>query len=127
MEDDPAATSTRLLRVDAHPMWARLRDLLRERGLDPDHVAIADLFPDDTDMEFGIVVVPDGQVFEFDLVYGRGDLNTAAATAIIGDWRDRTDSWRDSPFRPQIESAFRFLDRTDVTSPRPDPAHRDGL
>ncbi len=94
--------------------------------MDPDHVALAELFPDDTDMEFGTVVVPDGQVFEFDLVYGKGDLKTAAGTAIIGDWRDRTDWWRDTPFRPQIESAFRFLGCPDVVSPRPDAANRDG-
>ena len=90
-------------------MWSRLRALLRERGLDPDRIALADLFPDDTDTEFGIVVTPELQVYEFDLVYGKGDLNQQAASAIITDWRDRTDWWRDTSHRAEIESALRLL------------------
>jgi hypothetical protein len=47
-------------------MWSRLRALVRERGVDPDRIALATLFPDDTDMEFGIVVTPEQEVYEFD-------------------------------------------------------------
>jgi hypothetical protein len=109
MAYDSAADSTRLLRMDDDPMWIRLRSLLVDRGLDPQRVALATLFPDDTNMEFGIVVTADGSVYEFDFIYGKGDLNQQAATAFIADWRDRTAWWRDTPHRREIESALQLL------------------
>jgi hypothetical protein len=109
VDNDVAAKSTQLLRDDSNPVWARLRELLRARGLDPDRVALADFFPDDTDMEFGIVVTPDGHVYEFDFIYGKGDLATQAGTATISEWRDRSTWWRDTPHRARIEQAFRLL------------------
>ena len=104
-----AELSTRLLRKSGDPVWARLRELLRARGLDPGQVALANLFPDDTNMEFGIVVTPDGRVYEFDLTYGKGDLRRQAVTATISDWRDRTADWRDTTDRGDIEAAFDLL------------------
>jgi len=109
MGGDSAVESTRLLRGDDDPMWARLRTLMTERGFDPQRVALATFFPDDTNTEFGVVVTPAGEVYEFDLVYGKGDLTQQAATATITDWRDRTEWWRDTPHRNEIESAFRLL------------------
>jgi len=109
VDNDVAARSTQLLREDGDPVWSRLRELLMARGLDPHRIALADFFPDDTDMEFGIVVTPDGHVYEFDFIYGKGDLVAQAGTATISDWRDRTTWWRDTPHRAQIEQAFRLL------------------
>ncbi|HEX6393426.1 MAG TPA: hypothetical protein VFZ97_08285 [Acidimicrobiales bacterium] len=111
MDEDVATQSTRLLRESDDPVWVRLRELLTAKGLEPGRIALADFFPDDTDMEFGIAVTPEGHVYEFDFRYGKGDLRTAAATATISDWRDRTDWWRDTPSRQQIEAAFRLLAR----------------
>lgn len=65
MDENVAEASTRLLHEDEHPSWGRLRDLLLSKGLDPAHVALANLFPDDTETEFGIVVTSDGHVYEF--------------------------------------------------------------
>ena len=102
---DARAEYTRLLRSDSGPEWARLRALLSERGLDPNAVALATFFPDDVDMSFGILVTPGDHVYEFDLTYDTGDL----AAAVISDWRDRSESWRESPHRIAIEAAFRLL------------------
>ena len=74
-----AAKSTQLLREDDDPLWTWLRELLRVRGLDPDQIALADFFPDDTDREVGTVVTPEGCVYELEMVYGKGDLRTAQA------------------------------------------------
>jgi hypothetical protein len=97
------------MRSDESPLWSRLRELLRERGFDPNQVALATLFPDDTNMEFGILVTRDEHVYEFDLIYGKGDLNHQAASAFITDWRDRTEWWRDTPRRGDIELAVQLL------------------
>ena len=109
-----AELSTHLLRTDEGPLWSRLRKLLDERGLDPNSVALADLLPDDTDMEFGIIVTPEGDVYEFDLVYGNGDLEEQAASATIADWRDVTAWWRDAPHRAEIDAALRLLGKEET-------------
>jgi hypothetical protein len=107
--DDSATVCTRLLRTDQDPVWARLRSLMTDRGLDPQRIALATFFPDDGHVEFGIVVDSDDHVYEFDFVYGKGDLNQQAATATITDWRDRTEWWSGTPHRNDIEAAFRLL------------------
>lgn len=107
--ESTAEASTRLLREGDEPVYARLRILLAERGLDASKVALATFFPDDTDMEFGVVVTPDRHVYEFDLHYGGGDLRHQAETAMITSWRDRTDWWDSTPHRQEIEDALRLL------------------
>jgi hypothetical protein len=104
-----AAASTRLLRESDDPLYARLRSLLTERGIDCGRSALATFFPDDTDMEFGVLVTPDRRVYEFDLHYGRGDLAAQVAAATITDWRDRTDWWESTAHRRDVEDALRLL------------------
>jgi hypothetical protein len=109
MTESVAEASTRLLRESNEPIWVRLGALLVERGVDVDRSAMATLFPDDTDMEFGVIVTPDRRVYEFDLHYGSGDLVEQAATATITDWRDRTGWWESTSSRPDIEDAVRII------------------
>jgi hypothetical protein len=109
VNEDIAAASTRLLRTDDGPVWSRLRELLVGRGFDPNSIALANFFQDDTDMELGIIVTPDDHVYEFGFQYGKGDLKQQARTAWITEWRDRTERWRDTAHRTEIESARRLL------------------
>jgi hypothetical protein len=104
-----AEASTRLLREATDPLYVRLRSQLAERGIDVDQSALAAFFPDDGNMEFGVVVTPDRRVFEFDLHYGKGDLRQQTDTATITDWRDRTEWWSSTPSRADVEDAFRLL------------------
>ena len=60
---------THLLRTDLSPMFERLRLLFSERGVDPKAAQLAQLFSDDNSLQYGIVVAPNGQVFEFDYVW----------------------------------------------------------
>jgi hypothetical protein len=108
--ESTAEVSTRLLRESDEPLYARLRSLLTERGIDCGQAALATFFPDDADMEFGVLVTPDRRVYEFDLHYGEGDLQAQVATATITDWRDRTDWWDSTPHRRDVENALRLLD-----------------
>jgi len=105
-----AAASTRLLRESDDPLYARLRSLLTERGIDCGQSVLATFFPDDTDMEFGVLVTPDRRVYEFELHHGKGDLQAHVATATITDWRDRTDGWDGAPHRRDVEDALRLLE-----------------
>ena len=75
MSESGASASTRVQHTSEEPLFARLRELLAAEGIDPDRAAVAALFPDDTDMEFGVVVTTDRRVVEFDLHYGPGDLS----------------------------------------------------
>jgi hypothetical protein len=108
--DSVAALSTDLLRTGSEPSWVRWRELLREKGLDPTAIILADMYPDDPGMEFGIVVVPEGRVYEFDFIYGKGDLRTSAATSTIWNWRDRSHDWREGGHQKAVEAGFRLLE-----------------
>jgi len=109
-EETVAEASTRLLRKSDDPLYSRLRVLLAELGVDIERSVLADFFPDDGNLEFGIIVTPAREVFEFDLRHGRGDLKAQVANAWISDWRNRTDRWRDTPHRRQIAEAMGILD-----------------
>jgi hypothetical protein len=109
-DSEVARLSTELLRTSGDPIWTRLRELLRQRDIDPITAVVADFFPDDVDLEFGVLLTPDGHVYEFDFTYGsRGDIKTKTATGQISDWREMTDRWRDRPYRNQIEAAIPLL------------------
>ena len=109
--DSVAARSTELLRTGSERTWVRLRELLREKGLNPSDVVLADMFPDDPGMEFGIVVAPEGRVYEFDFIHGNGDLLTSAATATLWNWRDRSEDWHEGHARRAVEAGLRLLNR----------------
>jgi hypothetical protein len=110
MPETMAESSTRLLREAKDPLYVRLRVLLADKGIDASTCVLAAFFPDDTNMEFGVVVTPERQVYEFDLYYGPGNLTNQVATAYFGDWRDRSGWWEASPSRGDVEDAMRMLE-----------------
>ena len=105
-ESVPTA-STRLLRGSDEPLFRRLRALLSERDVDPQTAILADIFPDDVDQEFGLVVTQDRRVIQFVVHYGRlGDLNRQAADAVIREWNDITSWWDATPHASAIRVAL---------------------
>jgi hypothetical protein len=108
-----AQLSTSLLRASNEPLYRRLRELLTGYGVDVEADVLADLFPDDVDQEFGVLVTTERRVFTFVLVYGRrGDLNTQAAEAVIREWNEITEWWQASPYHANVGDALRMLDTT---------------
>jgi hypothetical protein len=102
-----SAASTRLLRGSDEPLYQRLRVLLREREVDPNTAILADLFPDDVNQEFGLLVTADRRVIEFVVYSGRlGDLKRQAADATIGEWKDITSWWDATPHASTIRLAL---------------------
>lgn len=111
MTESVAQLSTRLLRTSPDQPYRRLRELLPTVGVDPTLDVLADLFQDDVDQEFGVLVTTNKRVFTFVLHYGRrGDLRKMAASAIISDWCDITEVWHKSPCAEQVIEALQILD-----------------
>lgn len=106
-----AETCTQLLRESGEPLYVRLRSQLTERGIDVQASVLATFFPDDADLEFGVVVTPESRVYEFDLRYGAGQLTKQVATATITRWQNRTDRWRESPSAQDVEAALVLVAR----------------
>ena len=60
---DDIRARTELMRTSVErPYWVRLRDLLHERGINPNEAVMAQSFPDDGQLEFGIVVTPEAKL-----------------------------------------------------------------
>jgi hypothetical protein len=90
-----------------------LRVLLDEREVDPQTAILADLFPDDVEQEFGLLVTDDRRVIEFVVHYGRlGDLKRQAADAAIHEWQDITSWWDATPHASTIRDALNLLPET---------------
>ena len=102
-----------LLRTSDEQPYRRLRELLLDHGLDVEADVPADLFPDDVDQEFGVIVTDKARVFTFVLYCSRqGDLMAQAANAAIGDWDENTDWWKASQYEPNVSDALRMLGQT---------------
>ena len=113
MTKTTAELSTELLRTSTDQLWVKLREVLPSSGINVKTDVLADLFPDDTDQEFGVVVTHARRVFTFVLHYGRsGDLTRQAAEAVVSDWSDITDWWQSSPYVDQVRGAMDMLDGT---------------
>jgi hypothetical protein len=106
-QHDQVRELTTLLRSSSDPFWSRLRDLLRDRGVAPEHAALAECFPDDTSFEFGIVVAQDGSVFQFGFDY----LKKPVESGILSEWEDLTGRFRSTSHHASIETALGFLRR----------------
>jgi hypothetical protein len=79
MSDDAAQSAhlTALLRTGDDPFWIRLRELLRERGLDPEELELVESQEEGERYEFGIVVTPEGHRFQYTIYYGETPLEQA--------------------------------------------------
>ena|SRR5947207_13427026 len=97
-EHDRVRLRTGLLRSSADAMWARVRQLLEERGVPP-HQSL------DTQFEFGIVVAPDRRVFHFGYDY----LHRSPGEGTFTEWEEFTQAWSKSPWANEISAALEML------------------
>ena len=105
---DMIKQDTSRLRSSPAPVYARIRELLRERGVDPDMSLAAVMYQDDVELEYGVIVTADRRVFEFDFDYSKGPVEEG----IFRRWRDLTDSYESyyPRARRQIVAALEMLD-----------------
>lgn len=97
---------TYILRWSEDSMWARIRSLLEERGLQPSTSILATSFPDDCRFEFCIVVTADRKVFQFGFDYR----HKPTKEGVIVEWVDLTDDYLKSHFPDVIYTALEVLD-----------------
>ena len=96
---------TRLLRQSQEAFWARLRQILWEKGVDPQGALLVESFEDDDQLEFGIVVTNDGDVFEFDFEYRDRSIGEGA----VCRWEKLTDRHISSPHHARITTGLTIL------------------
>ena len=77
---------TTALRTSDEPLFARLRFLLPSHDIDPRTTYLVELFPDDTNFEFGVLVATDGRIYQFGFDY----LNCKISEGLLAEWRDLT-------------------------------------
>ena len=61
---------TDLLRRSDEPFWRRLRELILEKGEDPESSTLAVSWPEDADLQLGYLVTSEGRIFQFEFREG---------------------------------------------------------
>jgi hypothetical protein len=100
---------TVLLRKGEIDEYAKLRQLLEERGIDIFKGSLATFFDDDVDTWFGIWVSRDGIAYEFQVRRGKGDLESSLKSATLYGWTEFVESSRDRRLQDAVIKARRFL------------------
>jgi hypothetical protein len=99
---------TGLFRGGTEPLWIRLREVVRERGVDPDTSLLARSHEDDENFEFGIIVTGDRHVIQYGLRYS----DPSGIDGKLTEWNDLTERWVSSPYSPEVSTALSILDDT---------------
>ena len=80
---------------------AGIRRCLKEKGISVETAIIADLFPDDHCLDFGLVVTGEGAVFQFGYRYPANQEQRGKFT----EWTELTGTWERSPYSEQVNVA----------------------
>ena len=96
---------TDLMRNDSDPLWARIRELLVGKGVNPSTSILATSFPDDSDFEFGILITAEETVYQF----GFDHLRKRPEEGVFREWSDLTPRWKDTPYREDVEVGLAVL------------------
>jgi hypothetical protein len=81
-------------------------------GLDPSDVAVADLFSDDVDQRFGILVTKEGRAYQFVLeLGGHGDPRQRLQDVQVSEWEEIVSDEVRARYARVIEPGFHFLQR----------------
>ena len=102
MNQSEIEKNTKLLRTDSDSFWVRLRQLLSEKGVNPELAFLAYSYEEDYQFDYGIVVSHDGRVFQ----YGFDFLLKDVSEGIFTEWNDMTNQYQRSPYVKEIEIAL---------------------
>jgi hypothetical protein len=109
MDTNEAPIDTVLLREGEIDEYAKLRQLLEERGVDIFEGALATYFDDDVDTWFGIWVDRDGVAYEFQVRRGRGDLTNSMKSATLHGWTEFLENGHGRSLQDAVAKAREYL------------------
>jgi hypothetical protein len=95
---------TRQLREDNDVFWSRLRELLRDKGIDVETSWLAELYPDDGE-DYGMIVTADCHTYQF----AYNDRHEPLHESILAEWNDRTARAVHLGASPEVKQIMRFL------------------
>lgn len=99
------AELTSALRSGEDGLFPRLRRLLEDRGIDPAKSVLVEMFSDEREFEYGIVVSAEGGVYQF----GLDCLGRTPDSAELIEWIDWTRTYHLAAFRGHVAAALDYL------------------
>ena len=104
-EHNDIQTFTGSFRTDTDPFWIRLREVVRERGVDPSTSLLVFTVEDDIYFEFGIIVTLDRRVIQYGFSY-----TDSVADGKLTEWEDLSERWATSPYRSDVSAGLSILE-----------------
>ena len=83
-----------------------MREVVRERGVDPSTSLLVDSVEDDMNFEFGIIVTHDRRVIQFGFRY-----TDSVADGKLTEWKDLTERWAISPYRSEVSAGLSLIEK----------------
>jgi hypothetical protein len=102
---DRIAELTDALRGSSDRLFPRLREVLSQRGLDPGTTVLVEMFSDEREFEYGIVVTARGDVYQF----GFDCMGRTPDAAELIEWIDWTRTYQLAAFRTHVDAALEYL------------------
>jgi hypothetical protein len=97
---------TNLFRTSAEPFWVRLRQVMKEQGVEPATSMLAESFEDDVNFEFGILITCERRVIQYGFRYSEPSFSDGKLT----EWNDVTERKDSIPHQSQVATAFSIID-----------------
>lgn len=107
-----AIRRTQQLRSSSQPRWQRVRERLRQEGIAPEEVVVADHYEADDRLDFELLVLKDGRSIGVDLDYLRdedGRQTSGPEDAWISAWNVRPEGQHLPGLAQEIELGLRLL------------------
>ena len=84
---------TKIFHESNDAMVNGIRGCLKNKGVEPKSVIVAEWFPDDVDFEFGIIVDASKKVFQFGYDYSEKN----KGEGVFSEWNNLTSCWKQEP------------------------------
>ena len=97
--------ATEWLREEPTLVCGRIAHLIREKGVDTRRAVCAKIFPNTDDPTGGVVITPQGKVFQFS--FNRAGM--VIERTIIDEWINITDTYMQHPWRDEILTGIEML------------------
>jgi len=96
---------TELLRTGNDPLWIRLREILKEKGIEIESSVLVESHEDDENFEYGILLTEGKNVFEFGFSY----LDRKIEEGILTEWKEITGDLSAHYHRGKIETVLKEM------------------